>query len=186
MTDNIVPEFSRAIKLDIIGNQGKMQHISANNAELSALAARLHLIELNNLQADYRLITKEDHVSMTGEFTAEFTQSCIASGEPVKGTVKEILDIKFLPQSAISDQDEIELSSDECDIMFIEGGQIDAGEAVAQSLILALPQFPRSKNAQNILRSAGVVSDEEVKPTGALSGLKDLLASKPPSGKNKQ
>jgi hypothetical protein len=49
---------------------------------------------------------------------------------------------------------------------------------VAQSLGLALNPYPRSPEAEKMLKAAGVKSEEDVAPTGALAGLKDLLAKK--------
>jgi hypothetical protein len=49
---------------------------------------------------------------------------------------------------------------------------------VAQSLGLALDPYPRSPDAGEILKAAGVKSEEDIVPVGALSSLKDLLAKK--------
>ena len=62
--------------------------------------------------------------------------------------------------------------------MFNDGQTIDLGEAVAQSLGLSLNPYPRSPEAEKMLKAAGVKSEEDVVPTGALAGLKDLLAKK--------
>src|SRR5205823_30948 len=48
------------------------------------------------------------------------------------------------------------------------------GEAPA-SAALALDPFPRSPEAETALREAGVVSEDEHRPLGALHGLKALL-----------
>ena len=42
-------------------------------------------------------------------------------------------------------------------------------------MALALDPFPRGPNAAAALREAGVISEEEAKPLGALAGLKAQL-----------
>ena len=51
----------------------------------------------------------------------------------------------------------------------------DLGEAVAQSFALLLDPFPRSPNADAVLKAAGVKEEGEVGPFGALAALKDKL-----------
>ncbi|MBN9990995.1 hypothetical protein JND45_16805, partial [Listeria monocytogenes] len=62
------------------------------------------------------------------------------------------------------------------DTMPYDGAAIDLGEAAAETMALALDPFPRGPNAAAALRAAGVISEEEAKPAGALAGLKGLLA----------
>jgi uncharacterized metal-binding protein YceD (DUF177 family) len=90
----------------------------------------------------------------------------------------EAIHIRFIPEPVVSGEVELELEADDCDTMFHDGQTIDLGEAVAQSLGLALNPYPRSPEAEKMLKAAGVKSEDEVVPTGALAGLKDLLAKK--------
>ena len=64
------------------------------------------------------------------------------------------------------------------DTIEIEGGAIDLGEAAAETMALALDPFPRSPNAAAALKKAGVISEEEAGPFGALAGLKAKLEGK--------
>jgi hypothetical protein len=57
----------------------------------------------------------------------------------------------------------------------IEGGSIDLGEAVAETMALALDPYPRAPGAEAALRAAGVLTEDEARPAGKLAGLKDLL-----------
>jgi uncharacterized metal-binding protein YceD (DUF177 family) len=75
-------------------------------------------------------------------------------------------------------EEEIELSEGELDVIFYDGGSIDMGEAVAETLSLSLDPYPRAPEAETVLKEAGVKSEDEVQPAGALAGLKDLLAGK--------
>jgi uncharacterized protein YutE (UPF0331/DUF86 family) len=58
------------------------------------------------------------------------------------------------------------------------GAMIDLGEVAAETMALALDPFPRGPDAESALKAAGVISEEEAKPLGALAGLKDKLAGK--------
>ena len=49
---------------------------------------------------------------------------------------------------------------------------------MAQSLALSLDPYPRGAKAAEVLAKAGVIGEDEVEPTGALSGLKAMLEGK--------
>jgi uncharacterized metal-binding protein YceD (DUF177 family) len=117
-------------------------------------------------------------VVATGRFAADLAQYCIASHDPVPAQMDEAVHIRFIAEPVISGEVELELEADDCDTMFHDGQTIDLGEAVAQSLGLALNPYPRSPEAEKMLKAAGVKSEEDGAPTGALAGLKDLLAKK--------
>ena len=60
-------------------------------------------------------------------------------------------------------------------MVFYDASAIDVGEAVAETLLLNLDPYPRAPDAEEALKEAGVKSEEEVGPLGALSGLGDQL-----------
>ena len=68
--------------------------------------------------------------------------------------------------------EEVELKADDLDTSFHDGAAIDLGTAVADTLALELDPYPRSANAEEALREAGVVSEEEAGPFAALAALK--------------
>ena len=93
---------------------------------------------------------------------------------PVPATIDEPVALRFVAH-AESAPDEIELSEDDCDTVPIEGSAIDLGEAAAETMALALDPFPRAPGAAAALREAGVLSEEEARPAGALAGLREAL-----------
>jgi uncharacterized metal-binding protein YceD (DUF177 family) len=105
---------------------------------------------------------------------AEATQSCVVTGVPLAVAIDEPFRILFAPPGKAGDGEEIELSADECDIIEHDGLAIDLGEAVAQSLALALDPFPRAAGAEEVLARAGVVreGEEAVGPFAALKALR--------------
>lgn len=174
----IAPEFPRPVRLDQIGAGADQESISATPEECAALARRFSLIAIESLSASYAVRRDTGGIRATGHLSAQVVQPCIASGEPVPARVEEDFDIRFLPDIEGGTPDEVELNEGECDVVFYTGNAIDMGEAAAETLALALDPFPRSPNAAEVLKRAGVLAEEEVGQFGALAGLKDLLAKR--------
>ena len=71
------------------------------------------------------------------------------------------------------DDEEMEIDSEDCDIIGFDGQTIDMGEAVAETMALAMAPYPRSADADSYLREAGVLSEEQASPFAVLQSLKD-------------
>ncbi|MFM9978684.1 MAG: DUF177 domain-containing protein [Sphingomonadaceae bacterium] len=171
----MTPEFARRVALDAIGAGGHAIGVEANADERAALALRFGWLGITRLVATARLLARAGGVDALGRFEATIERACVASGEPVHETVEEAFGIHFVPLALVAETatDEIELNEDALDIIEFEGAAIDIGEAVAQSLALAVDPFPRSPAADAKLRAAGVIGEGE--EPGAFAGLKDLL-----------
>jgi uncharacterized metal-binding protein YceD (DUF177 family) len=109
-----------------------------------------------------------DGATARGTVRAVLDQPCVATGDPVRTTVDEPFAIRFIPHRDIADE-ELELSADDLDVMPIDDNAVDLGEAVAQTLALALDPYPRSAGAASAVAAMGA---EEA---GPFAGLKDLL-----------
>ena len=173
------PEFSRPVRLDTLGAAPTEVKIAAEPAERAALARRFGLLALERLEADVALVRRNEEIALQGTLQAEVTQACVASGAPVPAALIVPFDILFRPQPAPGEaEEEVELGEDEMDVVFYDGGAIDIGEAVAETLWLNLDPYPRAPEAEAVLRAAGVKGEgEEDKqsPFAALAGLKDKL-----------
>jgi uncharacterized metal-binding protein YceD (DUF177 family) len=175
----IDPEFSRPVRVDMIAGSPRAIEAQASPAERAALAQRFRLGGIESLSAEASLSRRGEDVVADGALTAEVTQSCVATGEPVPARIEEPFSIVFRTQpEGLGPDEEIELSESEMDVVFYDGSTIDFGEAVAETLSLSLDPYPRSPAAEEALREAGVKSEDEVEPAGPLAGLKDLLANK--------
>lgn len=170
----MTPEFSRPYRLDTLG-QPKDVEISATPEECAALARRFALQAVGQLCAKARITTSTAGIDVTGQMVARATQSCVVTGDPIPAALDQPFMIRFVAADALSEAEEIELSADDCDVMEHDGQVIDLGEAVAQTLGLALDPYPRSPAAEERLREAGVLSEGEAGPFGALAALKDKL-----------
>ena len=169
-------EFSRPVRIDTLGEAPRRLEIAAEEVERLNLARRFALLAIDRLAATLSLSRKGDEVAMTGSLEAKVTQACVATGEPVEAELELPFALAFRPQpEAAGPEEEIELEADELDTVFYDGGAIDVGEAVAETLLLGLDPYPRAPGADEALRKAGVKSEAEAGPFGALAGLKDKM-----------
>ena len=99
-------------------------------------------------------------------------QNCVISGDPVPAYVDEAFEIAFLPEPEVArSEEEIELDPADCDVVFHDGSTIDLGSAIADTLALGLPAYPRSPGAEAALKEAGILSEAEASPFAALAKL---------------
>ena len=171
-----MPEFSRPLALDSIGEGVRAIEVEASAEERAALAGRFGIRSIEALRAELRVSRRPEALFADGRLHAEVVQTCVASGEDVPAAIDEAFAIRFLPAGAAEPaEDEVELSAEDCDTVFYTGNAIDLGEAVAETLALALDPFPRSPNADAALKEAGVLSESEAGPFAGLAALRDRL-----------
>lgn len=167
------PEFSRMIKVRPL--PGDRLHIEATEAERAALAQRFGLPEIRALSADLDLEQDGKAVRATGTLNAAITQLCAISGEEFETAIKEPLVLRFVAEGTISqalsedDEIEIELAADDLEEIEFSGDAFDLGEAVAQSLGLAIDPYAEGPNADAARNREGISSDEDQAPSGPLA-----------------
>lgn len=166
-------EFARIERLDTIGGEERSVEIAADAAERQALARRFGLLSVDRLEAGFAIRREASGIAARGRVRAEVVQACSVTGEPLRARVDEPVELRFVEPG--SGGDEVELGEDALDTIEIEGGGIDLGEAAAETMALALDPFPRSPGAAAALKAAGVISEEEAGPFGALAGLRAKL-----------
>jgi uncharacterized metal-binding protein YceD (DUF177 family) len=165
------PEFSRIVRLDQLGKAAGTQTIAPTDTERAALARRFDLLALDRIEADYALSEEDGALIARGRLRAMLAQPCVATGEPVPEKIDTPFAIRFLPDS-VEPTDEIEIDGDDYDTVVYTGESIDMGEAIAETLALALEPYPRSPDADAYLKDMGVVSEEQASPFAALLTLK--------------
>nr|WP_294851575.1 DUF177 domain-containing protein [uncultured Sphingomonas sp.] len=170
-------DFAHRLMLDQIRGGDRLDLV-ADDDERARIADRLGLVSLGQLRAHAAVEREGPQVRAMGRIQASLEQACVATGEPVAAMVDEPFDLLFLPVPAASGKadEEIELGEGEMDTVFYDGGAIDLGSAIADTLSLSLDPFPRSANADAALREAGVLSEEEAGPFAALAALKGKLS----------
>ena len=175
MTDR----FAHQLRLDQI-RDGERLELVADDAERSAIANRLALPGIERLEAHVGLGRTGDIVRASGRLVAALQQSCVVTSEPVPAHIDAPFELVFMPTpSSNGPDDEIELGEDDCDVVFYDGGSIDLGTAIADTLALSLDPYPRSAGADAALREAGILTEEQASPFAALAQLKRDGSDKP-------
>ena len=152
---------------------GRTIAVEADADAREAIARRLGLVALDrfSLAAEVRVVA--GGIAAKGEVRADVVQACAATDLPVPATLAEAFDLRFLRamDAPASEDDEIEIGSEDLDLRPLDGDRIDLGEAAVQTLSLALDPFPRHPDATRILAEKGVLSEEAAGPFAALAKL---------------
>jgi uncharacterized metal-binding protein YceD (DUF177 family) len=165
-------DFAHRLPIDQV-RDGQRMDLTADDAERAAVAKRLDLLALSRFEAHVVLGREGKIVTAQGRVRAQLDQACVATGEPVPARVDEAFTLRFAPPPQVEGPEpEIELGADELDVVFHDGQTIDLGEALADTLGLALDPYPRGPNADLALKEAGVLSEGEAGPFAVLAQLK--------------
>lgn len=164
-------EFSRII--DIRHIDDKPVELVASAEECAALARRFDLVSVQALSASVTLAPDDKIYIARGRLKASIVQSCAISGEDLPVFIDEALKLRFVPeaQASVGPDEEIEITEEDCDDIDFTGDRFDLGEAVAQSLGLAIDPFAEGPEADRIRREVGL-SEEASNPFAALASLK--------------
>jgi uncharacterized metal-binding protein YceD (DUF177 family) len=171
-------EFTRPMTPAEAKRQSEPLHLVADEAERAAIAKRFGLLSVDRLEATLAIMAEGDSVKAEGTLGAALVQACIASGEPVPAALATPIAVRFVPNAALEvaqEDAQIELASDDLDVIGFVGGRFDLGEMVAESLALELDPYPRSPDAERFLKERGVKGESEVGSFGALAALRDRL-----------
>lgn len=150
-------EFARPLSLAQVGERELRQTVTAEPAELRALAKRLGLLELRRLEGDLALrrLRGGRVLRVAGRLAAEVVQACVVTLEPVPATIEgEVAeDLALVPPEAgeggelVIDptaEDEPEPPGPE---LLDDAGVLDLGELLVQLLAERLDPYPRSPGA---------------------------------------
>jgi uncharacterized metal-binding protein YceD (DUF177 family) len=172
----LTDDFAHDLRLDRI-RDGERLDLVADEVERNAVARRLGLEAIERLEAHVTLSRTGEVVRASGRLTAALKQSCVVTGDPVVAHIDDAFDLVFMREPQTGCDDEIELGPSDCDTVFYEGGAIDLGGAIADTLALSVDPYPRSASADMALKEAGVLTEGEAGPFAALAQLKKGLES---------
>ena len=161
-------EFSRV--LDVRQVEGLTLRLTANEIERAALAVRFELVRIDRLEAEVALTRNGQAVEARGNLSADIVQSCAVSAEDFATVIRQPLALRFVPAGSHRPDDELELDDTALDDIEYTGCEFDIGEAVAQSLALAVDPFATGPDAEKT-RRAGLLGKSETGPFSALKGL---------------
>ena len=173
-------EFSRPFTPAEARRQSSALLISSTAEERASVAQRFDLHSLDALDARLDFLVEGERVTVTGMIHAVAEQRCVATQQPLPVKIDEPLHVVLVPVQMLEadgEEAEVELDDGALDVIGYAGGRFDAGDVIAETLVLALPPFPRAPDADAWLKARGVKSEDEVGSFGALAGLRDQLAA---------
>jgi uncharacterized metal-binding protein YceD (DUF177 family) len=162
-------EFSRLVDRRHLPTQSL--HLVADEAARKALAERFGLVAVNRLEANVSLEADGDAVNAQGSLAADIVQSCAVSGDDLPVTIAEPLAFRFVPESTPA-AEEVELTEEQLDEIPYAGAAFDLGEAVAQSLALAIDPYATGPGAEEVRKEKGLSDEAASGPFAALAALK--------------
>lgn len=172
----MTPEFSRPIDAETISDAVRSLEIDADEAERRRVAGRFRLKSLDRLSARISLSRKAGIIHADGVVAAEVVQACVVTDEPMPAKINAAFSVRFVPDAfGSSDEDEVELSADDCETLPLEEGRIDLGELVAETMALALDPYPRSAAADEVINELGAAGEQDAGAFAALKALKDQM-----------
>jgi uncharacterized metal-binding protein YceD (DUF177 family) len=165
------PEFSYPVSIRQV--DARTHHLEASPEECAALAARFGLVAVHRLTADIALERDGEAVDASGTVEAEIVQSCAVTGDDLPVSIREEVAFRFVPETRHATPDEeIELEEADLDEIPYAGEMFDLGEAVAQSLALAIDPYATGPGADAARKEAGLLDEGDAGPFAALKALK--------------
>lgn len=160
------PDWPLSLRLDVarLPASGQNVVLEADAAERAAVARRLGILALDSLRARLVVTPRGKRVLVKGELTAEATQACVVTLEPVAEKVREEIDLVFASPDEVAEAEarafkELEdgskgLAIDPATLLDpqtlpepYENGQIDVWVVAQETLSLGLDPYPRKPGA---------------------------------------
>lgn len=163
------PEFSRPF--DRRGITAQPVHLMASEAECAALAERFAIPAVKRLEATLDVYAEGEVIHARGRMQADIVQTCAVSGDDLPMRIDDVITLRFVHPRAYQPDEEVELAEEELDEIEYEGTSFDLGEAVAQSLALAIDPFAAGPDAERV-RAEVLAAQEPTGPFAALAKLK--------------
>lgn len=152
-------EWSDWIDTETLDDKGIETTITADEEARAALARRLSVDAINALSATLGVRPSVGGVvEVTGRFTANITQTCVVSGDPIDTTIEDNVEGWFADREktlsfakARQERDtkkghvEVEMLDEREAPEEMVNGHIDLGELVTQHLSLAINPYPHKE-----------------------------------------
>lgn len=166
-----VPEYSYPVDLRQINDVPLT--LAPDEAARRRLAGRFGITAIPAMQATVQLLREGERVTATGRLVADVIQACRVSAEDFPVHIDEPVHMRFVPPAcAVTPDEEVELTADDCDEIEYEGTAFDLGEALAQTLALAIDPFAEGHNADAFRAQHGLTGETPTGPFAALAALK--------------
>ena len=147
-------------------------NIEADEAERAALASAYGLLAVRRVTARGEVDRLGELVTVRGVLEADVDQACVVTLEPVRGDIREDIEVEFAePGAHVAARTDDGEPPDP-----IDGDGIDVGALVEEHLALGLDPYPR---APGVTVPEEYAPDEETSdsPFAALAGLADASSN---------
>lgn len=157
-------EWSYFIEAENITDEKQKIEIAADENERSNLAVRLGIVSIEKAVANVVVSRAKGSmvVHVRGDLSADVTQECVVTSDPVQGHIEESFEAWFADtESAISfskarkekamkkGQAELQIADESEDPEPITDGKIDLGDLASQYLSLSLNAYPHATGVEN-------------------------------------
>lgn len=164
------PEFTHIVDIRHITDQPVV--LEPDETERRRLAGRFGLSAIETMRAEVKLAVEGTKVEAKGRLTAHIQQVCAISGEDFPVAINEAVALRFVhPSVSHQPDEELEISADDCDEIEYEGMTFDLGEAIAQSLALAIDPFAEGPAADKARAEHGLAGEPSSGAFAALAAL---------------
>jgi len=159
-----------------IPHAGLRERREATDAEREVVTTALEVVTCERLTSEYAIrAIGQGRYRLAGKVSAQLTQSCVVTLDPLAQSVEGTFDVEFWPAAKLPVTDEAEVEAlSAAEIEPIEHGLIDAGRIVFETLSASLDPYPRKPGAQF---EPGDLDDKSAAaaagPFAALKKLKD-------------
>jgi len=169
--------WTRRVSRDEIPEQGLHVDMTADANVRAALVKTAGLVDLTNLKASFDLTRKgREGLQVLGKISADLVQKCIVTLDPVEQKLDEEVDLVFLPQAEIPEQD----LQAEAELAMAAGGEaeppeplignaVDLGAIATEHFLLGIDPYPRKEGA---VFEPTTVGNPVESPFAALAALK--------------
>ncbi|GER00712.1 DNA-binding protein [Iodidimonas gelatinilytica] len=137
-------DFTKIVTLRDVENGPVSIRLEADAHARSDLAQRFDLIAIDHLSGQVEAQKIPDGIRLEGVVTAQVTQKCAISLDPVESHIEDRFAIRFLDAPLPMEADEMVVDVDEEDVDILTQGAVDVAEILAQTVSLALDPFPRA------------------------------------------
>lgn len=169
-------EFSQIITPDAVPREGQTVRLQPSEAQLSAVAERLELVELVSFTADIDLRWEGagETLRLAGRLLASVVQRCVVTLQPVASEIDFPFVERFLLQQPDMEEEILVSADEELDLDVIPAEGLDVADIAVQHLSLALDPYPRHPDAEE----QADADDEPDVPTGPFAKLAVLKGGK--------
>ena len=170
------PLLDAQVRLDSLPATGRHLKVTASEDQRAVIAERLGILSVESLNAELHARPLKGGIEVSGKLSAEVSQACVITFEPVSETISEELFRLFLhgpsdePVPASGAEVFVDLDGADQPDRF-EGPEVDLTEWLVETLSLALEPYPRKPGAA-VAPEYHDEGDETDSPFQALKALK--------------